>query len=98
MPLYAFACLEGHTTEVYCHVAADRGARTVLCDCGASMAPVLSVGRGLTWFEEGRPRVLHNLGDQPVTVTSHRQHQAAMRAAGVEWQTRWPVQKTGGWA
>lgn len=98
MPLYGLICSEcGTPQEVFCHVPADRGTRTPLCGCGATCAPVVSLGRGLTFFEEGRPRVIRNLGDQPVTVTSARQHADAMRAAGVDWATRWPVQKTGGW-
>lgn len=89
MPLYQFTCAQGCTREAYEHVAADRGARTHVCEPhGESMAPVLSVGRGLTWFEEGRARTIHNLGHEPVTIRSHREHEAAMRTVGVTWATK----------
>lgn len=97
MPLFAFECLSGHATEKFVHVAADLGAETVVCACGQTMAPALSMGRGLTYFEEGRARVIWNLGPEPVTITSHQQHKQAMKRAGVEWATGWKVNKTGGW-
>ena len=86
MPLYAFACEQGHTQDIFCHTREDFGCRTVLCErCHSSMAPVLSMGRGLTWFEEGRARVIHNLGHEPVTITSHEQHKRIMKERGLEW-------------
>lgn len=88
MPLYRFVCPEdGTEREAFVHVADDLGAATMLCPCGSTMSYALSVGRGLTWFEEGRARVLHNLGHEPVTVTSHEQHKALLRARGLEWAT-----------
>lgn len=83
--------------EEFCHVPADRGAQTRLCRCGSTMAPTLSVGAGLTWFEEGRGRWIHNLGHEPVYITSHAQHQRIMRERHLEWATPWNVQKSGGW-
>lgn len=47
------------------------------------MAHVLSVGRGLTYFEEGKARTFENIGHDPVTVTSYKGHEDAMRANGV---------------
>lgn len=98
MPLFSFTCAEcDNVADAYEHVAADLGARTMLCACGSTMAPTLSLGTGLTYFESGRPRVLWNLGHEPVTVTSHEQHKRLMRERGVEWATKWQTQKTGGW-
>lgn len=97
MPLYALRCLNGHDGEEFCHRPEDRGARTVLCHCGSTMAPVLSVGRGLTFFQESRPRVIHNLGHEPVVVRSHEEHKRLMRERGVDWATKWTMQGTGGW-
>ena len=86
MPLYAYACLADHTAEAFEHHRDDRGCRTMLCAvCGQSMGPILSVGRGLTWFEEGRARTLWNLGPDPVVVTGHEQHKRLMRERGLEW-------------
>ena len=98
MPIYGSVCPEcGAVAEGFCHVPEDRGCATRLCACGSTMAPVLSVGSGLTWFRENAGRWLHNLGDQPVYVTSHEQHKAEMKKAGVEWSTGWTVNKTRGW-
>ena len=87
MPLYALQCEAGHGGEAFEHHADDLGSRTAICSCGGSMAVVLSVGRGLTYFEEGRARVIHNLGHEPVVVRSHEEHKRRMREAGVDWAT-----------
>ena len=87
MPLIAMQCLAAHAEDAYVHRLADLGVQTRICACGCSLAPGLSVGRGLTWFEEGRARVIEALGAQP--ITSHRQHEQAMKARGVEMATEW---------
>ena len=88
MPLYALRCPEcDRGTEEFCHVPADRGTQTHLCPCGSTLAPIISLGQGLTFFEEGKPRTIWNLGPQPITVRSAREHQDAMKAAGVTWAT-----------
>lgn len=97
MPLYALRCLNDHDGEEFCHHPEDRGARTVVCPCGSTMAPVLSVGAGMTWFRENAGRWITNLGDRPVYITSPEQHRAEMKKAGVDWATKWPTQGTGGW-
>lgn len=98
MPLYTHRCPEcGTVADAYEHTAADLGARTMLCACGSTMGPTLSVGAGLTYFEEGRGRWIHNLGDRPVYITSHAQHVAEMKKAGVEWATERQTQGRGGW-
>jgi hypothetical protein len=53
------------------------------CECGGVLTFLPSFGRGLTYFEEGRGRWIHNLGDQPVYITSHWQHKQEMARAGV---------------
>ena len=97
MPLLALRCVNDHPAEQYVHAPDDRGAETRVCACGESLAPVLSVGMGLTWFEEGRGRWIHNLGVEPVYITSHAQHVAEMKKAGVEWATERQTQGRGGW-
>ena len=98
MPLYTFADLDGHTADAFEHSPLDLGARTILCgQCGATMAPVLSLGRGLTYFEEGRGRWIENLGPEPVYVTSHGQHRRLLRERKLDWATKWTVEKNGGW-
>jgi len=87
MPLLALRCVNQHSAEQYVHAPDDRGAETRVCACGESLAPVLSVGTALTWFEEGRGRWIDHLGVNPVYITSHEQHKAEMKRAGVEWAT-----------
>jgi hypothetical protein len=85
MPLYALQCLNGHGRDEYCPTAKDKGCRTHLCQtCGNSMGHVLSVGRGLTWMEEGRARTFHNIAHDPVTVTSYKAHEDAMKRHEVQ--------------
>lgn len=97
MPLVKLACVNGHEAEQYLHVGEDLGAQTRLCACGESLAPGLSVGRGLTFFEEGRARYIENLGG--VTITSHEQHKRVCKARGVEPACDWHTSRKGtGWA
>jgi len=97
MPLIALRCLNDHQTEQYVHAPDDKGTETRLCQCGETLAPILSLGSGLTYFEEGRARVIWNLGPEPITIRSHEQHKKEMRKAGVDWSTGWKTNKTGGW-
>lgn len=94
MPLYNFACGNGHIVEHFVHVASDLGCQTHLCpNCvndsetgaGTPMFPIFSFGRGLTYFSEKSPRTIWNLGPEPVTIRSPEEHKAAMKKAGVEW-------------
>ena len=87
MPLYKLACLAGHESEEFCHVADDKGCRTVICACGETMTYVPAYGQGLCYFEEGRIRKIENMGHEPVYVTSHEHHKAEMKKRGLEWAT-----------
>ena len=82
--LYQFECINSHSREVFEHTADNLGCDTIICEhCGHSMAPVPAFGRGLLFFEEGRGRWIHNLGHDPVYITSRKQHIEAMKRAGV---------------
>jgi hypothetical protein len=87
MPLFAHRCLSGHTRDVYAHNLLERACRTIVCeDCHQTMSPILSLGQGLTYFgEKGGGRWIHNLGPEPIRVTSTKQHEDLMKAAGVTW-------------
>lgn len=87
MPLYKFQCMHGHERERFYHSHSYRNFKTEICECGEGMTLGLSVGRGLTWFEEGRGRWIENLGDDPVYITSHEQHKRIMKEQAVEWAT-----------
>jgi hypothetical protein len=90
MPLRSLQCLNGHTADQFLHRTADLGAATRLCpQCGHSLAPTLSVGRGLTYFEEGRPFVMEHGVPRPIVITSHAQHKRVMREHGLEPAYRW---------
>ena len=86
MPMFEMRCLNGHVRDIFAHSVLERACKTIICtECGNGMAPVLSMGRGLTYFEEGRARVIHNLGPEPVTITSHEQHKRIMKERGLDW-------------
>lgn len=96
MPLYELICLDGHLDVQYCKIAADYGCETRLCPCGSSMARVLSLGVGRTYFRENHPIIIENLGPTPRTFHNARAHEAAMKAEGVTWATKGPGEK-GSW-
>jgi hypothetical protein len=81
--IYEFECSQGHQKEVYEHARDDLGCDTILCHCGHTMSPVPSYGRGLLYFEEGRGRWIHNMGHEPVYITSKAQHIREMKKHGV---------------
>lgn len=94
--LYEFQCINGHKRDVFEHHPDDKGCETIFCkECGHSMAPVPTYGRGLLYFEEGKERVIHNLEvlgphnkpSGPVRVASHKDHERAMKRAGVRSPT-----------
>lgn len=89
MPLYIVRCMNGHEKIEFCHVSADRGSRTHICaQCRHSMGHVFSPGTALTYFAEGgKGKWIHNLGHEPVLVTSHAHHQQLMKERGVVWAT-----------
>jgi hypothetical protein len=78
--------LNGHQEEHYAPLAVEQATPTHICGaCDESLSPVLSVGRGLTFIEEGRPYVLRHIGHEPVTVRSWREWDRKVKEAGVEW-------------
>ena len=88
--MHSLQCVNGHSADQFLHAAADLGAQTRLCQqCGHTLAPSLSVGRGLTFFEEGRPFVLEHGVPKPITITSHAQHKKVMKHYGLEPAYRW---------
>ena len=87
MPIQSYLCLNEHKRDVFLHTWQEKGVQTVFCsDCNQTMSPVLSFGKSLTWFAEGgKGKWIHNLGPEPVLVTSHAHHKELMRQAGVDW-------------
>ena len=89
MPLYKTLCLNGHESEQFCHHADDKGCRMTVCEqCGETMGYVAAYGQGLCFFEQGRERVIHNMGHEPVTISSPAQHRAEMKKRNLELATR----------
>jgi hypothetical protein len=90
VPMLSLQCAEGHQADQFVHTLADVGAATRLCpQCGHTLAPTLSVGRGLTFFEEGRPFVMTHGVPHPIRITSHEQHKKVMKRYGLEPAYRW---------
>jgi hypothetical protein len=84
MPIYEFQCNEGHTKEIFLHSCHDLGCETLFCEsCGDTMGPVISQSNRMLWYEQGKPRTIWNLGPEPITVRSHKEHREAMKKAGV---------------
>ena len=85
MPLYDFVCQQGHREERF--MASFREADETAYQCATCVSVMVREracgGRGLLWFEEGRERVIENLGAEPVRIRSARDHKRAMKAAGV---------------
>ena len=83
--IYEYECRNGHRKERFEHHPDDRGCETIICEvCNESMGSVPSYGTSLLFFEEGRPRTIENLGHEPVTIRSPKEHKEAMKRAGVE--------------
>jgi len=79
--LFEFQCLNGHCKEGFYHNIKDLGCETEICECGNTMSNIVSYGKPLLWFEEGRGRWIQNLAEDgnPVYVTSATQHNALMK-------------------
>lgn len=89
MPLYQLQCANHHQADEFCHHPDDKGCRTMVCEqCGETMGYVMSVGGGMLFFEQGRERVIHNMGHEPVTISSPAQHRAEMKKRHLELATR----------
>ena len=88
MPIQTLACCEGHKTERFYWTMREYGVKTEVCEeCGHSMSLSISSDRGgLTYFNEDGTWI-HNLGHDPVYITSHAQHQRIMRERGLQWVT-----------
>lgn len=84
MPMFDFACECGYNGDRYVHTYKDKPQSPICDECGGEAKWTLSLGKGLTFFEEGRGRWIENLADQPVYVTSHAQHKKLMKEHGVE--------------
>ena len=89
MPMYTFRCEEGHEKDIFVTHSDDKGCGTVLCrTCNSTMAQVITYGQGLCYFEEGRPRIIWNLGPEPVQVKSAAEHKRLMRLNKVDFANR----------
>lgn len=89
MPTYTYRCEAGHEKDEFVVHADNKGCQTHLCRlCRSTMAPVITFGQGLCYFEEGRARLIWNLGPEPVLVKSHEEHKRRMRLAGVDFANR----------
>ena len=86
MPLYAFYCDECESSsDRYVHLAEQRDDPQQCRECHGEMRRKLSVGRGLTYFEEGRGRWLENIAPTPQYVTSHGQWRQLLKKHNREW-------------
>lgn len=84
MPVYEYRCDCGYQEEHYYSKFRDAPnfLRCWPC-CNPTLGRIISQPAGGLYFEESRPRTIENLGSNPVTITSPKQHRQAMKAAGV---------------
>ena len=82
MPLYEFRCDNDHIQEHYLLVDARNSMRINCLECGKLMKRMPG-GNPMLFFEEGRGRWIHNLGHEPIYITSKKQHREAMKKAGM---------------
>lgn len=88
MPLYDLKCLNGHHDVAYYHDYRDRRTHTYVCvECRNTMAQVIQRPGKYTYFSEKTPRVLYNLGHDPVEVRSHWEHQKLLKERELGWIT-----------
>lgn len=89
--IYEFVCLKGHKKEISCQSYDDKGCETIICECGHSMAPIVSASAGLSYFRENHGRVIPNLNtldehgnEVPCPpLTSHKDYERQKKKAGV---------------
>jgi len=87
MPIYNYKCPSGEmSVDRFKHTAQERFTHEEACPhCGRPLVLGLSVGRGLTYFEEGRGRWLENIAPTPQYVTSHGQWRRLLKEHNREW-------------
>ena len=87
MPLYNYKCPKGHVSvDRFKHTVEARLDHKEKCHtCGVDLELGLSMGRGLTYFEEGRGQWLENIAPTPQYVTSHGQWRRLLKEHGREW-------------
>ena len=86
MPCYDVKCLNGHVRMVYYHSPDDRRLTPEICpECNNTQGFIVSLPGRYTYFSESTPRVIENLGHEPVTIRSHAEHIRIMKERQVEW-------------
>lgn len=84
MPIFNAVCTSCfQAKERYLHHEYEREKLPTCSDCAGILSFTTSFGIGLTYFEEGRARLIHNLADEPVWVRSHWEHKQLMKKHGV---------------
>ena len=83
MPMFKTGCACGYRGERYLHHEFNRQLSHPCPECRHELVFLPSYGTALTWFEEGRARVIHNMGDEPVVITSHSQYEKEMKKRGL---------------
>ena len=83
---------------VYYHHHEERRLKPEICpECGHTQCFVVDKPGSYRYFSEKSPRVLTNLGHEPVEIRSHAQHQAELKKRGLGWITPKRGEK-GSWA
>lgn len=88
MPCYDVQCINGHKRMVYYPSADQRRCITEICpECNNSQSIVIAKPGSSRYFSEKSPRIIENMGHEPVEVRSHWEHQKLMKERGLGWIT-----------
>ena len=97
MPLYTYRCMNEHEEDVYVRNYQDKDCETPICrQCGNTMESIIAPSNRMLYFEQGKPRVMNNLGPEPVIVRSHSELEKKMKERGLEFAGNRPGTK-GAW-
>jgi hypothetical protein len=88
MPLFEYACPVPHTIEHYFPLERLAPATIPCTQCGREAVRCFPRVNCLQFFAESSGRIIENL-DPGRVLSSHGQHQALMRARGVEPALTW---------
>lgn len=83
MPMFKVGCACGYRGDKYLHHEFHRQLLWTCPKCAMVLTFMPSYGVSLRFFEESRPRVIWNMGPEPITITSPAQHEAEMKKYGV---------------
>lgn len=90
MPCYTVRCVNHHVIDVFASVrdfgATEDTAGMVCAECGHTMGRIIvsASNTAPAWASEKRPHIIHNMGHDPVRVSSMADYARQCKAHKVE--------------